>query len=378
MGEFPVACLAEEIETEGDGRIRALFTVAGNPVLSTPNGARLAAALESLDFMVSLDIYVNETSRHADVILPGLSPLEESHFDFAFNQLACRNTARYSPPVLEAPDDRPAEWQTLLRLAAIVTGQGAAAELEGLDNMVVLSQIQRAVGDEHSLVYGRDLGEILAALEPRRGPERLVDFGLRSGPYGDGFGARREGLSLDVLERHPHGVDLGPLQPRLPEVLRTLTGKIELAPPTVLEDMRRLRGQVASESDDGLLLIGRRHLRSNNSWMHNLPLLAGGRPRCTLLIHPDDAAARGLAEGSVARVRSRAGSVDVPIEVTAEIMRGVVSLPHGWGHDLEGTSLQVASRQPGINSNLLTDEHDIDPVSGNAVLNGIPVSVESR
>jgi len=376
MGELPCACLAEEIETEGSGRIRALVTIAGNPVLSTPNGTRLDRALASLDFMVSLDIYLNETTRHADVILPGLSPLEESHYDIAFNQFACRNNARFSPPVFAAPPGRPAEWQTLLRLAAIVSGQGAAADLEMLDAMVVLSQIQRAVGDEHSPVHGRDAEEILAALEPRRGPERVLDFALRTGPYGDGFGAKPDGLSLALLAAHPHGVDLGPLDSRIPEVLRTPSGKIELAPAALLADLDRVAA-AARGTSNGMVLIGRRHLRSNNSWLHNLPQLAGGRPRCTLLIHPDDADHLRLRDGELARVRSRAGLVEVPVEVTADIMPGVVSLPHGWGHDREGARLQVARRQPGVNSNLLADELELDPVSGNAVLNGIPVEIEA-
>jgi anaerobic selenocysteine-containing dehydrogenase len=377
MGELPCACLAEEIETPGEGRVRALVTIAGNPVLSTPNGTRLDRALASLDFMVSLDIYLNETTRHADVILPGLSPLEEVHFDAAFNQLACRNTARFSPPVLEPPADRPAEWQTLLRLAGIVMGQGAGADLDMLDAMVIQSQVQRAIGDAHSPLYGRPAEEILGALEPGRGPERVLDFALRSGPYGDGFGARPGGLSLAALRAAPHGVDLGPLAPRIPEVLRTPSGKIELAPESLIGDLDRLHGVLEHPANGGLVLIGRRHLRSNNSWMHNLPLLAGGRPRCTLLVNPRDAERVGIADGGMAVVRSRAGVVEVPVEVTADIMPGVVSLPHGWGHDREGARLRVAREQPGVNSNLLADELELDPVSGNAVLNGIPVSIES-
>ena len=377
MGELPCACLAEEIETPGEGRVRALVTIAGNPLLSTPNGTRLDRAIASLDFMVSLDIYLNETTRHADVILPGLSPLEEVHFDAAFNQLACRNTARFSPPVLEPPADRPAEWQTLLRLAGIVMGQGAGADLDMLDSMVIQSQVQRAIGDEHSTLYGRPAEEILGALEPARGPERVLDFALRSGPYGDGFGARRGGLSLAALRAAPHGVDLGPLTPRIPEVLRTPSGKIELAPEVLIADLDRLRGVLEHPANGGFVLIGRRHLRSNNSWMHNLPLLAGGRQRCTLLVNPRDAEHVGIADGGMAVVRSRAGVVEVPVEVTADIMPGVVSLPHGWGHDREGSRLRVAREQPGVNSNLLADELELDPVSGNAVLNGIPVSIES-
>ena len=375
-GEFPVACLAEEIETPGDGQIRALVTIAGNPVLSTPNGERLARALESLECMVSLDIYLNETTRHADVILPGLSPLEESHYDVIFPQFGYRNAARYTPPVFAAPADRPREWQTLLRLTGIVAGQGASADVDALDDFVATTQVQRAVGDPQSPVHGRDPSEIMAALASRRGPERLLDLALRTGPYGDGFGARADGLSLAQLEGHPHGIDLGPLRPRIPESLRTPSGKIELAPPQLLEDVERLRGGLGRPRNGSLVLVGRRHLRTNNSWMHNLPVLAGGRPVCTLHMHADDAARLGLADGGVARVTSRVGAVEVAVEVNDAIMPGVVSLPHGWGHDLPGTRLSVAAQRPGVNSNVLADELQLDPLSGNAVLNGIPVRVE--
>jgi anaerobic selenocysteine-containing dehydrogenase len=374
-GEFPVACLAEEIETPGDGQIRALITIAGNPVLSTPNGARLARALESLECMVSLDIYLNETTRHADVILPGLSPLEESHYDVIFPQFGYRNAARYSPPVFAAPGDRPREWHTLLRLTGIVAGQGAGADLDALDDFVATTQVQRAVGDPQSPVHGRDPNEIMAALAARRGPERLLDLALRTGPYGDGFGARAAGLSLAQLEAHPHGIDLGPLQPRIPESLRTPSGKIELAPQQLLEDVERLRAGLGTPRNGSLVLVGRRHLRTNNSWMHNLPVLAGGRPVCTLHMHPSDAAGLGLADGDLARVAARVGAVEVPVEVTDAIMPGVVSLPHGFGHDQPGTRLNVAAQRPGVNSNLLADELQLDPLSGNAVLNGIPVRV---
>lgn len=374
MGELPVACLAEEIDTPGDGQIRALFTIAGNPVLSTPNGARLARALDALECMVSLDIYLNETTRHADVILPGLSVLEEAHFDVAFPQLSYRNAARYSAPLVTPASERPHEWETLLRLAAIAMGQGAKGDVAALDDWIIAGQVQSATADEHSPLAGRSPDDILAALQPRRGPQRLIDFALRSGVYGDAFGARPDGLSLAKLEAAPHGVDLGPLQPRIPEALRTPSGKIELAPDPLVADLDRVRADI-SAVPPGMRLIGRRHLRSNNSWMHNLPQLTGGRPRCTLLIHPDDAVRRGLGDGALAQVRSRTGSVVVPVEVSDTMMPGVVSLPHGWGHDAPGARLQLAAVSPGVNSNLLADEDEIDPLSGNAVLNGIPVEV---
>jgi anaerobic selenocysteine-containing dehydrogenase len=374
-GELPAACLAEEIETPGEGQIRALFTVAGNPVLSTPNGARLAAALDSLELMVSLDIYLNETTHHAHLILPGLSPLESSHYDLALWQLAIRNYANYSPPVFAPPADRPTDWETILRLVGIVMGQGARADTGALDDFIALQQLESAVGAAESPVQGREPSELLAALAPRRGPERLLDILLRTGPYGDGFGTRPDGLSLAALEAAPHGVDLGPLAPRIPEVLRTPSGKIELAPPEITADVPRLRSRL-SRPDGHLTLVGRRDLRSNNSWMHNIETLVRGRPRCTLWVHPDDAARLGLADGAPARVRSRAGRVEVPVEVTDAIMPGVVSVPHGWGHDAPGIALRVASAHAGVNSNLLADELAMDPLSGNAVLNGIPVTIE--
>jgi len=374
FGELPCACLAEEIETPGDGQLRALVTVAGNPVLSTPNGARLDRALASLEFMVSLDIYVNETTRHADVILPGLSPLEQSHYDVALRQLAIRNVATYSPPTFAPPRDRPAEWETLLRLAAIVAGQGPDADIAALDDFVVLQQIEQATGAPGSPVHGRETAEIMAALAPRRGPERLLDLMLRTGPYGDGFGARPEGLTLARLEASPHGVDLGPLEPRVPEMLRTPSGKIELAPEPLVADVARLRAGLDREPA-AMVLIGRRDLRSNNSWMHNVELLVKDGARSAMLLHPDDAAALGLRNGATARVTSRASTVDVPVEVTDEIMPGVVSIPHGWGHDLPGVELRVARRNAGVNCNRLVDELVLEPLSGNAVLNGVPVTI---
>ena len=215
----------------------------------------------------------------------------------------------------------------------------------------------------------------MAALAPRRGPERLLDLMLRTGPYGDGFGARPEGLTLATLEANPHGLDLGPLEPCVPDVLRTPSGKIELAPTPIAADVERLRESLARESG-GLVLVGRRDLRSNNSWMHNLHVLVKGDPRCTMHVHPVDAARLGLANGGVARVRSRTGAVDVPVEVTDAIMPGVVSIPHGWGHAEDGVRLRIAADHAGVNSNLLADEARLEPLSGTAVLCGIPVVVE--
>ena len=375
MGELPCACLAEEIETPGPGQLRALVTIAGNPVLSTPNGTRLDAAMRQLDFMLSLDIYLNETSRHADVILPGLSPLQHSHFDTAFPNFGYRNAARYSPPVLPPPTDRPTEWQSLLRLTAIVSADAAGLSVEDLDDFVFATNLQRALATPGP-IQGRDENEIRAALAGRRGPERLLDLALRTGPYGDGFGSAPAGISLAALEAAPHGLDLGELQPRIPDVLRTPSGKVELTTPQLLEDLPRLQASIG-RALDSLHLIGRRHLRSNNSWMHNLPRLTRGRHLCTLQIHSSDAERLALHDGATAIVSSRVGTVEVPVEVTDDIMPGVVSMPHGWGHDREGAVLSVARERPGTNTNILADESALDPLSGNAVLNGIPVTVRA-
>jgi anaerobic selenocysteine-containing dehydrogenase len=384
-GELPVACLAEEIDIPGEGQIRALVTVAGNPVVSAPDAGRLDTALGSLDCYIAVDPYVNETTRHADVILPVPTALQKGHYDLALLQLALRNVANYSPPVLPRDDGQPDEWEVLARLALVAQGMGPTADPALVDDLVVRSLVGNAVADETGPVAGRDADEIMAALGERRGPERLLDLMVRLGPYGDAFGARTDppALTLDVLLDHPHGIDLGPLEPRLPEVLRTPSGMVELAPELLVADVARLRsalerhgnGKGNGNGHDGMVLIGRRDLRSNNSWMHNVEVLVKGRPRCTLLVHPDDAQRLGLADGASAEVSSRAGKVVIPVEVTDAIRPGVVSIPHGWGHDLPGVELSVARRHAGVNSNLLADSSLVDPVSGNAVLNGIPVEV---
>ncbi|HEV7752495.1 MAG TPA: molybdopterin-dependent oxidoreductase [Baekduia sp.] len=365
FGELPVACLAEEIQTPGEGQVRALITVAGNPALSTPNSERLAAALDELDFMVSVDIYVNETTRHADVILPSPSPLEKAHFDFVFQGFAIRNYTNYSPAVLPRPDDLPDEWETVLRLVGVATGQGPDADVAAIDEFVVRAAIGKEVADAYSPWHGRDADELLAELAPRVGTERLVDLMLRTGPYG---------LTLADLEAKPHGIDLGPLAPRLPEVLRTPSGRIELAPEATVADVGRLHDALVAPPAE-LVLIGRRHLRSNNSWMHNLPMLVRGPEQCTLHVHPADAQRLGLTDGGRATIRSRVGAVDAPVEITEDIRPGVVSLPHGWGHDLDGADMEVARAHAGTNSNVLTDEDVVEPLTGTAVLNGIPVAV---
>jgi anaerobic selenocysteine-containing dehydrogenase len=374
FGELPTAALAEEITTPGDGQVRALITIAGNPALSAPNGPQLQAAFDQLDFMVSIDCYLNETTRHADVILPPPSPLARSHYDLAFYQLAVRNIAHYSPPVFAREPGAPDEWEILLRLTGIAAGQTPDAPIAALDDLVAAQVVERETKLPGSPVEGRDAAELLAALAPRRGPERLLDFLLRVGPYGDAFGARQGGLTLAALEEAPHGIDLGPLQPRIPEVLRTPSGKIELAPPHITADIERLRAQMLHPRPP-LLLIGRRELRSNNSWMHNLPALVKGPEACTLLLHPEDAARLGLRDGACAHVASGVGSVEATVQLTATIMPGVVSLPHGWGHGQPGTRTAIAAQHAGVNLNALISSTEVDPLSGDAVLNGVPVTV---
>ncbi|HEX2690998.1 MAG TPA: molybdopterin-dependent oxidoreductase, partial [Kofleriaceae bacterium] len=367
FGELPMGCLAEEIATPGEGQIKALFTIAGNPVLSAPNGPQLSAALAQLELMVSMDIYLNETTRHADVILPGLSPLEDTHYDVAFPQLAWRNTVRYSPQVLPMAGDRPREWEILLRLLAIATGKGAQADVEKLDDEMAADDIRRAAGPAAELVLGMLAGT--------KGPERLFDLALRAGPYGDRFGLSPGGLTLAKVQAAPAGIDLGPLDARIPEVLRTPSGKIELAPPLFVDDLGRARADLARAVPD-LVIIGRRQLRSNNSWMHNLPVLAKGPFRCTALVSSIDATRLGLRDGARARIANGPRTVEVEVEISDDMMPGVVSLPHGWGHDLPGARLGLAGARPGTNLNALLDETLRDPLSGNAVLGGVPITMQ--
>ncbi|MFJ1810603.1 MULTISPECIES: molybdopterin oxidoreductase family protein [unclassified Streptomyces] len=374
-GELPLSALAEEIDTataEGEP-IRALVAVAANPVLSAPDGDRLDKALGSLDFMVSVDPYLNETSRHADVVLPPPPPSQSPHHDFAFNTLAVRNQVRYSRPAVPLEPGRMAETEILARLILAATGMHGA-DPSAVDDLVIGQTLGKAVGEAHSPVHGRDPQELAAALTGESGPERRLDLMLRLGPYGDGFGARPDGLGLTRLLAHPHGIDLGPLGPRLPQPLKTRSGLIELLPQPIVDDLPRLRESMRQRAD-GLVLVGRRHLRSNNSWMHNVPALTGGTNRCTLHIHPEDAERLGVRDGAPVRVKGAGGEVTAPAEVTDGVRRGVVSLPHGWGHDRPGTRLSHAAADPGVNVNQLLDGSLLDPLSGNAVLNGVPVEL---
>jgi anaerobic selenocysteine-containing dehydrogenase len=366
LGEFPMSCLAEEIQTPGEGQVKALITVSSNPALSSPNGERLAAAMDQLDFMVSVDIYVNETSRHADVILPGTSPLEDSHYDVAFSQLSYRNHARYSHPVFSRPADHPEEWQVLLRLIGIIQGKGAAADIEQIDNELLMDDLRRTAGP-----YAEQVSK---AVSHQRGVERLLDLGLRAGPYGDQFGMKPDGLNLGKVQAAEGGIDLGALEPRVPEVLRTPSGKIELAPAMLIDDLKRPSADLERPAHE-LVIVGRRQLHGNNSWMHNLPVLAKGAARCIALVNPSDAARLGLEDGGRARIAHDGRSIEAEVEITDEMMPGVVSLPHGWGHDQPGAHLEVAAANPGANLNALMDENRRDPLSGNAVLSGLEVQM---
>ncbi len=374
FGEIPVATLADEIETPGDGQIRALVTVAGNPALSAPNADRLDEAFAALDFMVSVDFYLNETTRHADVILPPTGALEHDTYDLALYQLAVRDVAKYSAPVFEKPEGTQHDWEILARLASYMVGM-SEMDLKGVDDFVLQQAVQQEIPTEGGRWEGLTADEAIAKLGDEPGPHRILDLLLRTGVYGDGFGRNPDGLSLQKLKDNPHGIDLGALKEQLPGKLGTTNAKIDLAPDLVLEDLARLRADLEN-GHDGMVLIGRRHLRSNNSWCHNLHSLVKGPDRCTLMVSEADALRLQLETGGRARVTSRVGSVVAPIEVTDELMPGVVSLPHGWGHDGEGLRMPIAEAHAGVNSNILTDDAEMDVPSGNAVLNGIPVTVE--
>ncbi|MBF4206665.1 molybdopterin oxidoreductase family protein [Pseudomonas donghuensis] len=334
-GELPVAALAEEMLVEGEGQVRALVTVAGNPVLSTPNGRQLERALDGLEFMLSIDLYINETTRYADLILPSTSALENDHYDTTFNLLAVRNVSRFNRAVLPKPEGALHDWEIFVGLAKAFAARSNKP------------------------------------LKPTLAPAQMIDIGLRQGRYGEASAFK---LSLETLDQHPHGIDLGPLQPNLAARLKTPNQRIQAAPREMLGDLQRFAGQQPLAADQ-LLLIGRRHVRSNNSWMHNYHRLVKGKPRHQLLMHPDDLAGRHLQDGQRVRVSSRVGEIEVEVQASSDMMPGVVSLPHGFGHARAGVRLEIAQAHPGASANDLTDERQFDAVSGNAALNGVPVQV---
>ena len=375
MGELPVATLADEIETPGTGQVRALISIAGNPALTTPDSGRLAGLLAGIELLISVDPYLNATTRHAHVILPPPSVLEKSHYDLAFTGLSVRDVADYSPPVFDRPAGSPSEFEILVRLAAIAGGLGAEADVAALTESTIAARVAASVADPASPIHGRDPDEIGVALGDRPPEERLLDLMLRTGHRGDAFGARPDGVSLSALEASPHGVDFGPLGARLPDALATGSGRIELAPPQLVDDLARLDRALDAAVADGMVLVGRRQLRTANSWTQNVPVLVRGKDTCVAQLHPEDGTRLGLRDGATALVRSAAGSIEVPVELTDTVMRGVVCIPYGWGHGLPGTRQAVAAAAPGVNVNVLTDASVVDPMSGNAVLNGIPVTV---
>lgn len=332
--EFPVAALAEEILTEGEGQLKAMFTIAGNPVLSAPGGDDLDEAFAQLDYMVSVDIYLNETTRHANIVLPATHGLEISHFDVFFNSFAVRNTVKYSEPLFEKTGKQKHDWQILKMLMTAITG----------------------APDDGST------------------PEMLLDMALKNGHYKD------QGMSLEKLREHPHGIDLGPLQPCFDNRVRTADGHIQLAPQILLDDLPRLKNAVAkhaqSNSEFPFLMIGRRLARSHNTWTQNSRRLVKGRNPVTLQLHTQDAQQLGVSKGEIVAVSSATGRVEIEVDVDDDILPGVVSIPQGWGHNRKGVQMSVAATQPGISINSLTDAKRIDPLSGNAAFNGTPVSIE--
>tara|TARA_Y100000296_G_scaffold49491_1_gene56708 strand:- start:729 stop:2957 length:2229 start_codon:yes stop_codon:yes gene_type:complete len=362
-GEYPVACLAEEILTPGEGQIKAMVIGAGNPVVTTPNAEQLDKAFSELDFMVAVDFYVTETSRHADVILPPVTALERDHYDIVFHNFAVRNFATYSEAVVEIDEDQLTDWQIYLSLA------------ERLD----------ALNGKNTAHY--------AALWDKQ-PKGVVDDLLKAGLYGgkprsadeEAFAYSNSaadespvrGLSLETLKAHPHGIDLGPLQPSLPEALFHEDKKIHLDFDYFMSDLDRVNKHFfdVQNQEKSMVLIGRRHLKTNNSWLHNSPRMVKGNNRCTLQLHPDDGKAHGIDHGDKVSVKSRVGQLTIEAEITDAIMPGVVSIPHGWGHNKKGIKLSVASQTPGVNTNILTDDLQVDKLSGNAVLNGVPVMLE--
>ncbi len=364
LGQAPVSCMAEEIATPGEGQLKALITVAGNPVLSTPGGDKLDEVLPMLEAMISVDLWLNETTRHADVILPGLSPLEQPHHDDLILLFAIHSIANYSAPVFD-PGDRPHEWEILIRLTGLCTGTPA----EDVD----VAAIDDGFFDYLAFTQGVDGAEI-RKLYDHGGPERMLDLTLRTGPFGDQYGKNPGGLTLDMLKANPNGIDFGPMVPQLPDILGTPDKKIRLAPQYLLDDLPRLAARMERPAEP-LVLVSRRHLRSNNTWMHNVPALMKGKDRCTLLIHPDDAARCGVSDGDIVTVKSAAGEIKVPVEVTDTIKPGVVSMPHGWGHGKPGTRMSVANGSPGANTNVLSPPTFLDEPSGNGALNGIPVTI---
>ena len=369
MSMLPASLMAEEMELQGEHQVRALITVAGNPVLSVPNGKRIHAAMEKLDFVVAFDFYINETTSGADIIIPSTTQLEHSNYDFMFTSTCVRNFAQYSPKTFEPPEGALDQWQIINEVTARMHGM-TRADLEAMMLDGMIAQLQ-ANAPELAHLSVEDIKQKTAGHD---GPERLLDIMLRAGPYGDKFGG--DGLTLAQLKQEPHGIDLGPLEPRFPELLATKFKRIDIAPDIITGDLPRLRAALKKGPGDHMLLIGRRHIRDMNSWLHNLNNYARGKNRCTLLINPQDAQRIGLTDGGMARIRSRVGEFAAEVAISDGIMPGVVSLPHGFGHTYRNTQQSVASTlTPGISANDLVDDNEMDVPSGTSVVNGVPVEI---
>jgi anaerobic selenocysteine-containing dehydrogenase len=373
LGELPLAALADEILAD-ESPIRALITMASNGARTSPDSARYEEAVRGVELLISVDPYVNETTRHADIILPPPSPLERDHYDVFYEQLHSRNHTRYVEPVMAQPASARSEHDILLEITAVLGGFGDMDRGE-VDDILLSALVHDIVEEPGSVLSHMDPQDVLVALGTERGPQRGLDLRLRAGPYGDHFGARSGGLTLAELKRYPHGIDLGPLQPRLPGVLRTPSGRVELAPDPLIADLDRVRDGLGDDAE--LVIVGRRQTRSMNSMLHNVPALMRGRERCTMLIHPDDATAHGLVDGGRCEISSDGGTIEATVEVTDSIRPGVVSLPHGWGHDGPGLQLSVASQHPGSNLNALTGPGGIDPLSGTAAFNGVKIEIRA-
>jgi anaerobic selenocysteine-containing dehydrogenase len=369
MSMLPASLMAEEMECTGADQVRALITVAGNPVLSVPNGKRIRDAMQKLDLVVALDIYVNETTSQADYILPSIVQLEHSNYEFLFSAFAQRNFVHYSPQVFEPETDTRAQFELFLEIAARLHGMNAG----DLDAMMLEGLIGHVLAAPQLSHLSADM--IKAKTAQFAGAERMLDILLRVGPYGDGFADGGTGLSLEKVKAAQHGMDLGPLQSQLPRILRTEGQRIRLTHPLLSNDIPRLQATLQRKPAE-LVMIGRRHIRDMNSWLHNITPYVRGDNRCTLLINPTDAKRYGLADGGRAELRSRTGAQTVEISISDSIMPGVVSLPHGFGHRHRETQQTVArERMPGVSANDIVDDEVLDLPSGTSVVNGVPVTL---
>lgn len=373
LGMLPTAALADEILVPGKGRVRGFVTQAGNILLSNPNGAKIAEAFDDLEFMLSLDIYLNETTRHADLVIPGPSYAEHADFAAVTTYQMIRKYTKWAPPIFDPPPGMPHDWEIFAGIAARIHGVTVEQAEQGFFEAMVKLALDQGRPECRDV----DVAAACAALGAERGADRIFDAMIRSGPYGDAFGRVPDGLTLEKVKAHPHGLDLGPLTSCLPDVLETPDRRIDLAPPMLVADVARMEAWAAEARKPGsLVMIGRRHIRSKNAWMHNVHLLVKGKERCTLIMHPQDAADRGLATGDMARVATHIGAIEAPVEVSDELRPGVVSLPHGWGHVKPDTRQRVANAHPGVNANFIIDPMGLDVPSATTILNGVPVTVE--